>query len=160
LGGRNFDLTHSLFPHFCLLIWIEARKNVKNVAGTHAAQVSEGCLNYLSNLECVCPRWLREQRSEFVGCHSFEFRKIVIVAVSGYPNGHLPERPYAIGVFNVITAADFVTAGAIIDNVLLVTQVPQIGAYHRPKLFVFYGALGRRCWYYVEQNQDETEAEY
>jgi hypothetical protein len=53
LGGRNFNLTHSLFPHFRLLIWIKARKNVKNIAGADAAQVSEGCLNYLSNSECV-----------------------------------------------------------------------------------------------------------
>jgi hypothetical protein len=74
--------------------------------------------------------------AQLVAGDSFKLRKIVVMTFPGEANGHLPQRPNAIGIAAIVVRAYFMTAGPIVHDFLLVSQITEIGTHHRPKLFI------------------------
>src|SRR5580765_2121845 len=63
--------------------------------------------------------------------NGFQFRHIVITALSHKLNGRLPQGENTIRITSIISGSDFPATGAVIYHFLLIGQVTKIGSHDR-----------------------------
>jgi hypothetical protein len=126
-----------LLHQLCLLIGIETGKYVEKIAAANHTQILKGRLHNLAYPQSLKTRGTLKEQPQFISGNSLELREIVVLSLACNLKSHLSEGTDAIRVPPVILLIHFMPTGAIVDNFLLVSQVAQVSANNRSKLFVF-----------------------
>lgn len=129
------------FRQFSLLVRVEPRKHVKRLAGPDYTEESERVPNYFAGLQTRRRGRLRaKKQAQFTRRDGFQLGQVVVVGFASEANRHLPQRFYAVGIVTVVGRTDLAPADTVVNNLLLVLEISEIGANYRTKFLI--GTLG------------------
>ena len=126
------------------------------------AEIPEVSLHNFAYSQCLKVWRTLEEQTKFIAGDRFELGQVVILGFARNVHCHLSQGANAVGIAAIIGRVHFMSADAIIDHLLLISQISQIGANYGSKRFVFSYCLSgsRESGNYKNQRSEETGAEY
>src|SRR5205085_6395665 len=134
-----------LLAQLGLLVGVEAREQVEALAPRRdRAEVLQLVFEHLPDLQ---RRGLRrrgvEELVELCERDGLKLREVVVLARAREAQRHLAERVDAVRVVQVVAPVYLAPADAVVNHLLLVAQVSEVGAHVRPELAILGARLAR-----------------